>query len=129
MVEFALGIVIVLTIFCAIFEFSWVFYNYEYLNNAAAKAARAGVNMTGSAVTAVSAACAVVLTSQPGGLAITMTGFTATRGGVAVNTTVSSGDIITVSGTISYSNITPLSSLVQMSAFNTLSANCQTRVE
>ena len=127
--EFALGIIIVLTIFCAIFEFSWVFYNYEYLNNAASKGARAGVGLAGSTVNSVSATCAAVVTSMPGGLAVNMVGFTCMRGATVINTTCSSGDVITVKATISYSNITPLSSLVQMSSFNTLSANCQTRVE
>jgi Flp pilus assembly protein TadG len=128
LIEFALSIILLMTIFCAIFEFSWVLYNYAYLNNAISKSLRDGLVQQGETQATVSTVIKKALTGVPGGLPITFTTFTITSGATTV-TTVDSGDVITIGAKINYTSLTPLSSLVQMTTFNTLSANAQGRVE
>jgi hypothetical protein len=128
LIEFALSLILLMTIFCAIFEFSWVLYNYAYLNNALSKGLRDGLVKAGNTKAEVSTTIGNTVTSLPGGLPITFSTFTITSGTTVVNT-VDSGDVITIGAMINYTSLTPLSSLVQMTAFNTLSANAQGRVE
>lgn len=128
MVEFAVGLILLLTVFCGIFEFSWVFYNYAYLNNVVAKAARLAVP-TANTGSNDDDAIRTFVANAKGGLPIAPPTIQLTD--VNGNATVSrtAGNILKVSAAMSYSSITPLSSFVQMSSFATLRASCSVILE
>lgn len=128
----ALILVILVATLCAIFEFSWAFYNYSYLYNSVTKAARLGVPQgiyaSGSARnSAISAA----ITGAAGGLSIASPTITVkTPAGSAVSSTdTTTGNVLTVTASIDYSSLTPISSLVSMTGFSTLTASCSARME
>lgn len=124
-VEFALSSVILVTLFTAIFEFSWVFYNYAYLNNALNKAGRlAIVGGTNQQVTDE-------VTGAAGGLPIGAPTISVCTpaGEPKLSTDRTPGDWITITATIDYPNLTPLSQLVRMSPIGSLTSSCTLRIE
>lgn len=124
-VEFALSSIILLTLFTAIFEFSWVFYNYSFLNNTLNKAGRLAV------VGAGNSAIQTEVTGARGGLTIGLPSITVQKpdGTSMPNSNRDAGNWITITASIAYPNITPLSNLIQLTPFGTLSSQCTVRIE
>lgn len=124
-VEFSLCAILLFTVICAIFEFGWVLYNLSYLNNAVSKAARLGV--TGADNATITAA----VVGAVGGLPIGTPTITVTTiaGGTVINTDRTPGNLLTVSASINYPNLTPLSRLVKMASFGTLTVSNVCRLE
>ena len=127
LVEFALAAIVLLTLLCAIFEFSWVFYNYVYLYNAVSKGARMGaVGANNSAVKAEVVGAVGGLPIPADTVSITVT----TPSGQAVaSTDRTTGNSIMVGETIPYEPITPLSRFVPAFSSQLLTGRAITRIE
>lgn len=128
MVEFAVGLILLLTVFCGIFEFSWVFYNYAYLNNVVSKAARLAVPTANTGSNGDDAIRAFVANAK-GGLPIAPPTIQLTDVNGNATASRTAGNILKVTAAMSYSSITPLSSFVEMSSFATLRASCSVILE
>ena len=124
-VEFAIGMVLLFTIICGIFEFAWVFYNYSFLNNTVSVAARK------ASVGATTAVTIAAVQNSAGGIPITtVTVAVATPAGASVaSSDRTTGNFLTVSASVSYSNLTPLSRMVSSSSFGQLRVASTVRIE
>lgn len=126
LVEFALVSVLLFVALCAILEFSWVFYNLSYLNNAVSKGARMAV------VGGTNVQIWTALQSEQGGMTIatySVTVFNPDWTVNADNTVRTKGGFVRVAATINYPSITILNRLIQMAGFATLRSECTVRVE
>lgn len=123
--EFSLCAILLFTVVCAIFEFGWVFYNYSYLNNAVSKAVRMGVSGANNSTIAAAVVGAI------GGLPIGSPDISVSTmaGGAVANTDRTSGNMLTVTASIAYPDLTPLSWLIKMARFSTLTVSCTSRIE
>lgn len=128
LVEFALSLTLLITMMCGIFEFSWVFYNYAYLNNVVSKAARMGVPLQATG-TNNDAAISAAVTSSRGGLPIQAPTIRLTDQTGNTTTSRAAGNILIVEAQMDYASITPLASLVQMSSLSRLKASCAVVLE
>lgn len=129
-VEFSLVAVLLFTIFCAIIEFSWVFYNLVYLNNAVNKAARIYIANNNTTVTgggAVETRISVV--SEQGGLTISDPTIELLDDSFTVTTTRAPGNFVRVTAEMTYPSITPLNEFVKAAGFGTLRARAVARIE
>lgn len=124
-VEFALVITLLMTAMCAIIEFSWVFYNCSHVTHAVEKAARVGV--VGGSNDDITA----VVVGSPGGLPISRPVIRACKpdGTPLPSSDRTHGNLLTVSASIDYPELSPLSRFVKMASFGQLSASCTVRVE
>lgn len=124
-VEFALSSVVLMTLFTAIFEFSWVFHNYSYLNNTLNKAGRLAIVGAGNSTIQTE------VTSARGGLTIALPSIIVQKpdGTAVASSNRDAGNWVTITASIDYPNITPLSSLVQMTPFGSLTSQCTVRIE
>lgn len=131
LVEFSLVAVLLFTVFCAIIEFSWAFYNLVYLNNAVSKAARVYV-ANDNALSSNSGwdAARISLVSEQGGLTIIPpSGPVLYDDSWNVTTARTPGGYVKLTGSMVYPSITPLNSFVQAAGFGTLRAEAVARIE
>lgn len=111
-VEFALVVVLLLTVLFAIIEFSWVFYNMAYLNNAVNKAAREYIKARHTSHATAKTGAQLLLTDEKGGLTIAWSDATLLDPSFNATTTRQPGNYVKVEATILYPNITPLNTFI-----------------
>lgn len=129
-VEFALIVVLVVTTFFAIIEFSWVFYNMAYLHNAVNKAAREYIKQKYSSDSQAWTAAQTVLVAEQGGLTITSFTRDLLDGStLASGATRTAGNFVRIDATMTYPSITPMYSLIQLFNLTTLRSVALQRCE
>lgn len=136
-VEFALCAVLLMTIFCAIFELAWTFYNCSYLSNALSTAARLAVTASRRPVALADVEREV--TQAVGGLPIGSPRVTTydvryTSDGLETTEVPGAwqprpGQWVKVSAEIPYPNLTPLSRLIVLAGYARLTGECMLPVE